>query len=147
MLSAILETEDTGFNGITMDLYKQLLFSMDDSQVFANDPIAIARILTHNIPNGYVLDNSPFEKLLQSWLKTMNYTTVADLYIPTAISIVDQQSGHTTRIWSDDPRWNWLDLHEVLMASISLPIAFATRQISGLPGDWMDGKHSAKRML
>jgi len=139
MLNAILETEETGRNGITMAMYKQLLFNLDDSDVFATDPISIARILTHNIPNGYILDNSPFETELQTWLSAMNYTLLGDLYIPTAISIVDQHTGHTTRLWSDDPVASQLDLHEVLMASVSLPIAFETRSITGLPGEWMDG--------
>jgi len=139
MLSAVLQCQETGKCGITWTDYLNLLFTMDDNDVFASGPLDIAKILTHNVPNGYILDNTPFQKSLRRWLKAMNYTTLADLYIPTAISVVDKNSGHTTRLWSDDPSVNWLSLEEVIMASTALPIAFQTRSITGLPGDWMDG--------
>ena len=42
-------------------------------------------------------------------------------------------------MWSDDPVHGKLDLVEVLMASTALPIAFQPRQITGLPGNFIDG--------
>lgn len=54
MLNAIIETQEKhlGTNGISMEMYKQLLFAMEDSKVFATDPLAIARIFTYNVLNG-----------------------------------------------------------------------------------------------
>jgi hypothetical protein len=75
----------------------------------------IAKIFTHNVPNGFILDNSPFEQRLASWLKLANYTYMSDLYIPTAISVVSQDTGHALRIWSDDPKYARIPLLDVLM--------------------------------
>lgn len=69
----------------------------------------------------------------------MNYYTLGDLYVPTAISVVDQNTGFTLRLWSDNPQHAKLNLLEVLMASIALPIAFEPRTITGLPGVYIDG--------
>ena len=112
---------------------------MDDSKVFEDDPISIAKIFTSNIPGGFILDVSPFESLLSSWLSLMNYYTLGDLYITTAISIVDQNTGKTKRLWSDNPVHAKLNLLEVLMASTALPIAFEPRNITGYPGTFIDG--------
>lgn len=65
---------------------------------------------------GYILDISPFEALLGSWLSIMNYSTLGDLYIPTAISVVDQRTGFTHRLWSDNPKHAKLDLLEVRLS-------------------------------
>jgi len=70
----------------------------------------------------------------------MGYMTLGDLYLPTSITVVDQSTGLDHRLWSTDPKYANLDLLDVVMASVALPIAFPPRQINGL-GDtiWIDG--------
>ena len=53
---------------------------------------------------------------------------------------MNQSSGATVRLWSDDPRVNHLDLLDVVLASTSMPIAFPPVKIPGLGDDyWIDG--------
>lgn len=140
LLSAILQTQEQHLSyGISFDEYKQLLFSLNNGDIFADDALAIAEIFTNNIPKGYILDVSPFEATLSKWLSQMNYYKLSDLYIPTAISVVERNTGETKRLWSDDPRHANLSLLEVLMASTALPIAFQPRTITGFPGTYIDG--------
>lgn len=84
-------------------------------KIFDDSVAGIAEIFTHNIPAGYVLDTTPFETKLASWLKLMNYKVLGDLYIKTAISVVEQGTGHTWRLWSDDPTYSKLPILDVLM--------------------------------
>jgi len=139
-LNAILESEETGNKNFTWELYKTLLFSIDNSYVFDNSWEGIAKIFTFNIYEGYFLDNSPLAKFLEKYLNSVGYKTLGDLYLPTSISVVNQSSGENIRLWSDDPKYSNLSLLEVLLASASLPLAFPPRKINGL-GDtlWIDG--------
>merc|ERR1712000_8778 len=135
MTSAIVETFEKKLppsQGISFEMYKYLLFHLSNGQIFDDSVAGIAEIFTHNIPAGYVLDTTPFETKLASWLKLMNYKVLGDLYIKTAISVVEQGTGHTWRLWSDDPTYSKLPILDVLMASTALPIAFKPRTIRGL---------------
>jgi len=141
LLNAILETEDRKLsNGITWSDYKDWLFHLKNSDVYDTSAIGIADIFLWNIPHGYILDNSNLRGFMKQYADRMNYKTLGDLYLPTAISIVNQSSGLAQRLWSNDPSVSHLDLMDVIMASTALPIAFPTTQIRGL-GDtiWIDG--------
>jgi len=139
-LNAILETEEKGTGTFTWDFYRGLLFALNSSDVYDNSWLGLAEIFTVNIPEGFILDNTPFENLLAQYLQMMGYHKLGDLYLPTSISIVNQSSGLDTRLWSNDPEYADLDLLEVMMASTALPMAFTPRTITGL-GDtaWIDG--------
>lgn len=127
-------------NGFTWDDYKKLVFDLTTGDVFDNSWEGIAKIMTYNIFEGYFLDNTPLRKYLEPWIKKMNYSQFGDLYIPTAISLVNQSSGNSHRFWSTDPRYRNINLLDMIMGSASLPIAFSPMKIDGL-GDtiWIDG--------
>jgi predicted acylesterase/phospholipase RssA len=139
-LNAILQTED--FNlvpGFTWNDFKQILFNLTDSQVYENSPDAITQIFTNNIAVGYILNNEPLNQTLSKLLNSVNYKKLGDLYLPTSISVVNQQTGESVRLWSDDDQFKDLDLLEILMASTAIPVVFPTRNITGLSGIWVDG--------
>jgi len=141
-LNAILKTEDQHLpNGFDWDLYKKLVFALENSEVFDDSWEGIAKIFTYNIYEGYLLDNSPLEKLLSTYLNKMGFSKMKDLYLPTSISIVNQSSGEDVRVWSTDPFYGELPIIDVLMASASLPIAFPPRIIPSLGAqtNWIDG--------
>lgn len=50
----------------------------------------------------------------------MNISKFGELYLPTAISLVNQTSGDSIRLWSDDPQYADLDLLDVVMASAGI---------------------------
>eukprot|EP01120_Amphizonella_sp_Union-15-10_P000072 TRINITY_DN1007_c0_g1_i1.p1 TRINITY_DN1007_c0_g1~~TRINITY_DN1007_c0_g1_i1.p1 ORF type:complete len:222 (+),score=29.73 TRINITY_DN1007_c0_g1_i1:178-843(+) len=99
----------------------------------------LSKIFAYNVPHGYILDNTPMQKLLGAGLNKMGYRYLGDLYIPTCITIVNQTSGDNVRLWSDDPKNRYLDLLEIIMASASLPVVFTPRSVSGVPGVFIDG--------
>jgi len=135
-LNAILEQE----NGFTWDDYKEMLFNITSSDVFDNSWEGIAKILTYNIYEGYFLDNSRLAAYLAPYLQKMNYEKFGDLYLPTAVTLVNQSSGDSIRFWSNDPRYADLNLIELLLATAALPIAFPTRTVTGLGSTiWIDG--------
>jgi predicted acylesterase/phospholipase RssA len=75
----------------------------------------------------------------------VGYNTLGDLYLPTYLSVMNQTSGDTLRLYSKDPVHSKLDLLEVLLASTALPIAFRPRYITGF-GDtpFIDGGTGVK---
>lgn len=77
----------------------------------------LAKVFTYNLYEGYILDNTPLEKMLGEYFQRMGYKKLGDLYLPTAITIVNQSSGLDQRLWSTDPTYADLDLVEVVMAS------------------------------
>lgn len=140
-LNALIQTAEQKLpNGFTWDDYKKLVFDLTTGDVFDNSWEGITKIMTHNIFAGYFLDNTPLRKYLEPWIKKMNYSQFGDLYIPTAISLVNQSSGNSHRFWSTDPRYRNINLLDMIMGSASLPIAFSPMKIDGL-GDtiWIDG--------
>jgi len=141
VLNAILETEDKNLtNGLTWEEYKKDLFALRNSDVYDTSYEGLAMIFVYNIPHGYILDNSNLKVFLKKYANKVNYKKLGDLYLPTSISIMNQSSGHTERLWSTDPKYAELDLLEVVMASTSIPIAFPTTTITGLgKTKWIDG--------
>jgi len=141
VLNAIIETQERNLsNGITWESYKKDLFALTNDDIYDISPEGIANIFYYNIPNGYILDNSNLRNFLKPYAAQMNYRTLGDLYLPTAISVVNQSSGITQRFWSDDPAVKNLDLLETVMASTAIPIAFPPATISGLGNSvWIDG--------
>ena len=137
ILNAIIATEELGLGdaGITMDRYRDLLFTVDNDQIYNSGVWSI----TKSVIKGWVLDNEPMRELIASWVGRMGWKKLGDLYIPTCISVVNQSTGYTQRLWSDDPNYAQLDLVDVIIASTALPIAFQPREIQGLPGLWIDG--------
>jgi predicted acylesterase/phospholipase RssA len=141
VLNAIFETEDRNLtNGITWESYKQDLFTLKNNDIYDTSVRGLADIFLYNIPHGYILDTANFEKFIRPYAERMNYKTLGDLYLPTAISIVNQSSGFAERLWSNDPRVAHLDLIDVIMASTALPIAFPPRKVKGFGETvWIDG--------
>jgi hypothetical protein len=45
------------------------LFNMTDDTVFDTTFAGFAKIITHNIPRGYILDNRPLQSNLENQLK------------------------------------------------------------------------------
>jgi len=132
-LNAILYAEENNItNGFSWDDYKELVFNLQSSEVYDDSWEGIAEIFTYNIYEGYFLNNTPLVNYLGAYLQKMNFLTMGDLYIPTAISVVNQSSGDSIRLWSNYPANKDLDLLEVMIASASLPIAFPPRTITGL---------------
>jgi len=119
---------------------KKNLFDLTNNDIYDTTPEGIAEIFVYNIPHGYILNNSHLKNFLQTFSEQMNYRKLSDLYLPTSISIVNQSSGDTVRLWSDDPSVSNLDLLEVVMASTAMPIAFPITYINGLgKTKWIDG--------
>jgi len=140
-LNAILYTEDHNVpNGFDWDTYKELIFSMTNDNVYDTSVEGIAEIFTYNVFEGYFLDNSNLEQYLMPYLQQMNLTTLGDLYLPTEISVVNQTSGDSLRLWSNDPQYSDINLMEIIMASTAMPIAFPPALINGLGNDYfIDG--------
>eukprot|EP01116_Phalansterium_solitarium_P024033 TRINITY_DN8674_c0_g1_i3.p1 TRINITY_DN8674_c0_g1~~TRINITY_DN8674_c0_g1_i3.p1 ORF type:complete len:330 (+),score=82.00 TRINITY_DN8674_c0_g1_i3:194-1183(+) len=140
-LNAILKTMDTNDpNGLTFESYKAQVFNMTDSAVYDDTWEGMAKIFTHNIPAGFILDNTPMATFLAKQLELFNCTKLKDLYLPTEITLVNQSSGLDVRLWSTDPVDGELDLLEVLLATSAMPIAFPTRTVTGFPGSvFIDG--------
>jgi predicted acylesterase/phospholipase RssA len=142
-LNAILETEDKKIkDGFTWEEYKKIIFELQNSQVFDDSYEGLAKIFFYNVQEGYILDNTPLKNTLKNILKKFGYEKLGDLYIPTCLSIMNQTSGFTERLWSDNPEHAKLDLLEVLMASTALPLAFTPAKITGLYDQdtiWIDG--------
>jgi predicted acylesterase/phospholipase RssA len=139
LVNAIIESEETHRINWTWAYAEQLLFNLTTSQVIDLTWEGIARIDV-NMLEGYIVDNTPLINFLTTYFHSAGYYTLGDLYIPTAITLVNQSSGLPQRFWSDDPQWQALDLVEVVVASCSIPIAFVPRQVNML-GDtyWIDG--------
>jgi len=130
-LNAILETEERNTsNGFSWNDYKKLIFNLTTGDVFDISAAGIAEIFTYNIFEGYILNNKNLRNYLAPSLASMNYTLLGDLYFPTYISIMNQTSGDTLRLYSRDPEHAKMNLLEVLMSSTALPIAFPTGRIS-----------------
>jgi len=139
LVNAIIESQETHRINWTWSYVKEILFNLTTSEVIDLSWEGLARIEI-NMLEGYILDNTPFMNFLKKYFSDAGYNTLGDLYIPTAISLVDQASGLPQRFWSDDPRYANLSLVDVIIASCSIPIAFIPRQVTGL-GDtyWIDG--------
>jgi len=140
-LNAILENAERGFkDGFSWNEYKSLVFNLTTGEVYDDSWEGIAKILTYNIFEGYFLDNTPLEKYLAPYLEKMNYLTFGDLYLPTAVTLVNQSSGDSVRYWSNDPQYADIPLLELLMATTALPLAFPPRQVPQLGNTtWIDG--------
>jgi len=139
-LNALLYSEDSGKNFFTWDDYKELVFNLQSSEVYDDSWKGLAKIFTYNIYEGYFLDSTPLQTYLTPFLAKMNFTTLGDLYLPTEISVVNQTSGDSIRLWSNDPQYADLDILEVIMASTAIPMAFTPRPISALGNDlFIDG--------
>eukprot|EP01116_Phalansterium_solitarium_P022272 TRINITY_DN7295_c1_g1_i2.p1 TRINITY_DN7295_c1_g1~~TRINITY_DN7295_c1_g1_i2.p1 ORF type:complete len:328 (+),score=125.03 TRINITY_DN7295_c1_g1_i2:106-1089(+) len=140
-LNAILRTIDTNDpNGLTFDVYKQLIFSMNSSMIYDDSWEGMAKIFTHNIPAGYLLDNTPMATWMAAQLKAFGFSKFKDLYLPTEITLVNQSSGLDVRLWSTDPVYGEFDLLEILLATAAMPIAFRPRTVTGFPGaTFIDG--------
>jgi len=148
VLNAILETEDRNIpNGVTWDLYKKLLFSLTNADIYDTSLEGLAKIFVYNVPHGYILDNTNLKKFLKPFMSLMNYTKLSDLYLPTSLSIVNQSSGLTERIWSDNPKYADLDLMEIVMSSTAMPIVFPPALIPELGSNpWIDGGTGVDRI-
>jgi len=129
-LNAILQTEDQNISGgFNWDDMKQLVFGLTNSDVFDDSISGLEKIFTHNIFEGYILDDTPLSNYLRPFLSKMGFYRLGDLYLPTEITVVNQSSGFDVRLWSTDPRVADLNLLQVLMASTALPIVFEPRTI------------------
>jgi len=113
-------------------MYKELIFSMTNDNVYDTSWEGIAKMFTYNVYEGYFLDNSNLVAYLSPYLKQMSLNTLGDLYLPTELSVVNQTSGDSIRLWSNDPQYAQLDLMEIIMASTAMPIAFPPAYIDGL---------------
>jgi len=131
-LNAILESVDKNSTLFSWEAYKKLIFGLTPGQVYDDSIEGLAKIFTYNIFEGYFLDNTPLRTMLSTLLQKVNYNTLGDLYLPTEISVFNQSSGETLRLWSTDPEVADLSLIEVMMASTAIPMAFSPSPISGL---------------
>jgi len=139
LVNAIIESQETHRINWTWTHVKSLLFNLTTSTVIDLSWEGIAHIEI-NMVEGFILDNTPFINFLKTQFSQMGYNTLGDLYLPTAISLVNQSSGLPQRFWSDDPQYKNLSLVEVVIASCSIPVAFIPRQVSGLGNTyWIDG--------
>jgi len=139
LVNAIIESQETGRINWTWNRVKQLLFNLTTSDIIDLSWEGIARI-SINMIEGFILDNTPFVTFLKTQFSEIGYNTLGDLYLPTAISLVNQSSGLPQRFWSDDPKYANLSLVEVVVASSSIPVAFIPRQVGGLGETyWIDG--------
>jgi len=140
-LNAVLQTMDGKMDPpFTWDDYKMLVFNLTAGQVYDDSYEGLAKILTVNIFEGYLLDTTPLQNLLGPFFHAHGYVRLGDLYIPTCISLVNQSNGEDYRVCSTNPDHSNLDLLEVVMASTAIPMAFEPRTVTGL-GDtlWIDG--------
>ena len=94
-------------------------------------PLGIYRILNYNVGQGYLLDTAPLRVTLTKYLGLMGYKTMGDLYLPTCISTVDEETGLPVRICSDDPKVRNLNIVDVVMASAAMPVIFPSQSIPG----------------
>jgi predicted acylesterase/phospholipase RssA len=123
------------------DDYQRILFDMDDAKIFNTTAREIAKILSRNIPEGFVLDTTPLRNLLEATLAKMKFDTLGSLYLPTYISVVEKESGRIHRLFSHnpDPAVRDFSLADVLMATSAIPVAFKPVKIKGLEGEFVDG--------
>eukprot|EP01114_Cavostelium_apophysatum_P012857 TRINITY_DN2980_c0_g1_i1.p1 TRINITY_DN2980_c0_g1~~TRINITY_DN2980_c0_g1_i1.p1 ORF type:complete len:342 (+),score=61.73 TRINITY_DN2980_c0_g1_i1:104-1129(+) len=141
-LNAIIYTEEHNLtNGFGWDDYKELMFTITSSDIYDNSWEGIAKIFAVNVFEGYFLDNSRLGPFLQPYLLKMGFNKLSDLPIPTAISIVNQTSGDSIRLWSNDPANADLDLLDIMIASASIPVAFPPKLIPSIDPVtlWIDG--------
>lgn len=144
-LSAIVQTMDgKAATPFTFQDFRNIVFNMTLGGVIDDSPMGIFKILAYNVGQGYLLDTAPLRATMATALKTMNYKYMSDLYLPTCISIVDEETGLPIRICSDDPTVAHLHLIDVMMASSSMPVIFPVQKIPGfLPpfgnGTYIDG--------
>eukprot|EP01118_Nematostelium_gracile_P017458 TRINITY_DN7464_c0_g1_i1.p1 TRINITY_DN7464_c0_g1~~TRINITY_DN7464_c0_g1_i1.p1 ORF type:complete len:280 (-),score=77.10 TRINITY_DN7464_c0_g1_i1:8-733(-) len=118
---------------MTWDIYKNQLFTLTNGDIYDTSVEGIAEIFAWNIPHGYILDNANLRGFISPYLEVMNYTKLGDLYLPTSISVMNQSSGATIRLWSTDPVHSQYDLMEVIMASTAMPLAFPIGSITQMP--------------
>lgn len=142
-VNAILRTRDgKAERSFTWADYKKILFRLKDGDIFDVRPAGLARIVSRNIPRGYILDTAPLRRLLEDVVeKQMGFYRLGDLYLPTYISVVQRETGKTLRLSSRDPdrRIRALRLVDVLMATAAIPVAFRPVAIKGLDGEFFDG--------
>lgn len=103
---------------------------MSVGEVIDDSPYGIYRILTYNVGQGFLLDNTPLRATLTNHLTRMGYKYMRDLYLPTCISVVDDLTGVPLRICSDNPATRDLLIVDVLMASAAMPVIFPAQQIA-----------------
>lgn len=145
VVNAILKTKDGNTEKgkeFTWQDYKEILFKISDGDIFDLSARGLARIVTRNIPEGFVLDTAPLRRLLSEIaVKKMGFETLGDLYLPTYISVVGRKTGITRRLYSrdPDPKIRDLPLVDVLMASAAIPVAFEPVEIKALKGRFLDG--------
>ncbi|KAL6048268.1 hypothetical protein QOT17_021151 [Balamuthia mandrillaris] len=138
MMSAAIQQQETG-KGPSWEDCKQVIFNVTDSTIYDSSVWGLARIFTHNIYAGYILDNTPFIKFMQGLINEYGYRTMGDLYIPTIITVVNQTTGEPIRLDSRNPAHRGLSLLDVLTATTSIPPAFPYSTIAGVDGRFVDG--------
>lgn len=139
-LSAIVQTMDgKSANPFTFDDLKSIVFNLTLGGVIDDSPIGIFRILAYNVGQGYLLDTSPLRVTLNKALDRMGYKYMSDLYLPTCISVVDEETGLPVRICSDDPKVRHVHLIDVLMASAAMPVVFPSQTIPGFVPPYGNG--------
>ena len=120
-----------GRTPFTFEDIKGMVFNMTVGSVVDITPLGIYRILSTNVGEGFLLDTAPLRVTLTKYLAQMGYKLVGDLYLPTCISTVDEETGLPVRICSDDPKVKNLPLIDVLMASAAMPVIFPSQSIRG----------------
>jgi predicted acylesterase/phospholipase RssA len=144
-VNAILKTKDGKAEKgkeFTWEDYNEVLFKIGDGDIFDLTPGGLARIVTRNISEGFVLDTAPLRRLLSEIaVKMMGFETLGDLYLPTYISVVERETGITRRLYSRDSHRmiRNLPIVDVLMATAAIPVAFGPVEIEGLKGKFLDG--------
>lgn len=141
-LNAILKTQEQNItDGFGWDDYKELVWGMSSGDVYDNSWLGVAEILTKNVFYGYLLNNAPLEEYMGPYLQKMGFNKMSDLYIPTQLSIVNQTSGDSIRLWSNDPAVADVNLLDVLIASASMPVVFPPKLIPSYDPItlWVDG--------
>lgn len=126
-LNAILKYRADPNPWFTWDDYTtEILFPLENGDIFDQSGGWKRRVLTRNIPNGYVLDNGPAKELFAKSLFRMGFDTLGSLYLPTYISVVNRMTGATRRLFSRDPDPEVRDLKlvDLLLASTSIPVVF-----------------------
>eukprot|EP01111_Echinosteliopsis_oligospora_P018122 TRINITY_DN813_c0_g1_i1.p1 TRINITY_DN813_c0_g1~~TRINITY_DN813_c0_g1_i1.p1 ORF type:complete len:384 (-),score=91.43 TRINITY_DN813_c0_g1_i1:36-1187(-) len=128
-INAVLEaTENALSGGLTFYDFNQLLFGLDNDDVFQ----LRARDLVSNIDHGFVLDTDPLRTTITGILNRIGYSVLGDLYLPTYITVVDQRSGVDLRLYSLDTRYSNLPLIDILMSTTAIPVVFSPQQIPAL---------------
>jgi predicted acylesterase/phospholipase RssA len=137
-LNAIMQSE-AGGPSFSWDDFHTMLWGLTQSAIMDTSFAGIQRIFTTNIPNGFIVDNTPLRTLLSGFFTRVGWNVLGDVYLPTIISVVDRDSGVTYRLSSENPAHQQIPLVDIIMASAAIPMVFTPVYIKELNKTFIDG--------